>query len=494
MKEREIRLKFKKDFIFFARNCLKIRTKNGDICPFYINAAQKIVIDEIIRQLEERGYVRIIILKGRQQGVSTLVQGYYFWKVIHNKGMRAFILTHLKTATDNLFKLTNRFYQYLPDHVKPFVDRHNSQELSFTRLDSGYSIGTAGGRGTVGRGDTIQLLHCSEAGFFENAKEISSGVMQAVPRESTIIIESTANGMGNYFHEQWLAAEKGESDYKAVFLSWTLQPEYSDPIPDGFALSREETELRDLYGLTNGQMVFRRRKISEMGESLFKQEYPLNPVEAFQASMVNGFIHNDLVMAARKCQTSKYGPILIGVDPARSENGDRTSIICRQGRVAYDLSSFKTSDTMHVVGILHNMIKKSKIDAIFIDVIGIGAGIVDRLRELGFSNIVKPVNAGSTAMDPQKYRNKKAEMWGLMKDWLKDAPCQIPDEASLHSDLCAPNYDWNSNSQLVIESKESLKKRGFNSPDEAEALALTFAFPINPNQSTAKSYMNTLRI
>lgn len=494
MKEREIRLRLKSDFEYFSRNCLKIRPKEGDICPFILNSAQRIVLTEIERQLKERNYVRIIILKGRQQGVSTFMQGYFFWKVIHSKGMRAFILTHMTSATANLFKLTNRFYQYLPDYVKPWVDRQNSEELSFTRLDSGYAIGTAGGRGTVGRSDTIQLFHGSEVAFWENAKEIASGVMQAIPRESIIALESTANGMGNYFHEQWLAAERGESDYKPIFLSWTLQPEYSDPIPKDFSLSKEETALRELYNLTNGQMIFRRRKISELGEALFKQEYPLNSVEAFQASMVDGLIHTDLVDAARKCKAEKYGPILIGVDPARSENGDRTSIICRQGRVAYDLKSFKTNDTMQIVGILHNMIKESKIDAIFVDVVGLGAGVVDRLREFGYSTIVHAVNAGGKSLDQQKYKNKKAEMWALMLQWLKDTPCQIPDEASLHSDLCAPNYHWDSVTRLVIESKESLKKRGFNSPDEAEALALTFAFPINPIKNVAKSYMNTLRI
>src|ERR1041385_3056762 len=191
MKEREIRLRLKKDFEFFAKNCLKIRPKEGDICPFVLNSAQRIILEEIEKQLKERGYVRVIILKGRQQGVSTLMQGYFFWKVIHSKGVRAFILTHMTSATDNLFKLTNRFYQYLPDHVKPWVDRQNSKELSFTKLDSGYAIGTAGGRGTVGRSDTIQLFHGSEAAFWDNANEIASGVMQAIPRESIIAIEST---------------------------------------------------------------------------------------------------------------------------------------------------------------------------------------------------------------------------------------------------------------------------------------------------------------
>src|SRR5881392_2695461 len=100
MKEREIRRRLRDDYEFFARNCLKIRPKEGDICPFVLKEAQRIILREIEKQLKERNYVRIIILKGRQQGVSTFMQGYFFWKVIHTKGIRAFILTHMSSATD----------------------------------------------------------------------------------------------------------------------------------------------------------------------------------------------------------------------------------------------------------------------------------------------------------------------------------------------------------------------------------------------------------
>lgn len=495
MKEREVRIKLKNDFPFFAMNVLKIRPKVGDISLFYINKAQEYIHSRIEKQLEVNRNVRAIILKGRQQGCSTYVGGRFFWKTIHSKGIRAFILTHRSDATDNLFKMTQRFYQYLPDKLKPFVDRKNAKELSFTSLDSGYKVGTASGTGSVGRSDTIQLFHGSEVAFWENASEIASGIMQAIPRESEIILESTAKGMGNYFHHQWLLAESGESDFIPIFIPWYWDDGYQEQTPVEFSLSEEETEIRDLHHLTNEQMVWRRKKIIEIGLPLFKQEYPVNPIEAFQASAVDGLIHNDLVIRARKTQAEKYGPVIIGVDPARSENfGDRTSIICRQGRVAYGLNSFRTDDTMKVVGILHKMLKEGTIDAICVDVIGIGSGIVDRLRELGYERIVKAINAGAVAMRGDLYRNKKAEMWALMREWLKDYPVQIPDVDSLHTDLCAPNFDYNSNSQLCIESKDSLKTRGFDSPDEAEALALTFAVPINRAVGKIKSYTSVVRI
>lgn len=495
-KERETRIRLKNDFPFFAHNCLKIRPKDGDLVDFRLNKAQRYIHDILERQLLEKNYVKAIILKGRQQGCSTYIGGRDFWKVIHNKGLKAFILTHRSDATDNLFKMTLRYYKYLPDTLKPYVDRNNAKELSFTILDSGYKVGTAGS-GSVGRSDTIQLFHGSEVAFWDNASDIVSGVMQAIPKQSEIILESTANGMGNYFHEQWMFAEKGETDFIPIFIPWYWQDEYREDVKEGFSLDEEETEIRDLYGLENSQMAFRRKKIKEMGQALFKQEYPLNPIEAFQASVVQGLIKNELVVKARKEKTVKpYGPLIIGVDPSRNQgDGDRTSIICRQGRVAFDLQSFRTDDLMEVVGVIVNYINKYNPYMICIDVIGIGAGIVDRLRELGYRNIVKPINCGETAYNKAKYKNKKAEMWGETAEWLADTPCSIPDVDSIQTDLCCVTYKYNSNTQIVLEDKDSLRKRGFKSPDEAEALVLTFAFPVNETvKSSVKSYSTIERI
>lgn len=496
MNERQIRIRLKNDFEFFAGKLLKIRPKNSSengIKPFILNRVQKYIHGIIENQLKCKGYVRTLIVKGRQQGCSTYVGGRFFWKTIHIKGIRAFILTHRDDATDNLFKFTQRFYENLPDAIKPFVDRKNAKELSFPVLDSGYKVGTASGTGSVGRSDTIQLFHGSEVAFWKNPDEISSGIMQAIPRESEIILESTAKGTGNFFHEQWKKAERGDSEYIPIFIPWYWDDDYCDnkPIIGEISLSEEETEVRDINRLTNFQMYWRRKKISEMGESLFKQEYPMNANEAFQASSCDGLIHNDLVLRARReINVQGYGPIIVGVDPARSENGDSTAIIFRQGRLAYNLKSIKTSDTMNIVGILNNILKEGNVACMCIDVIGIGAGIVDRLRELGYGNIVKPINAGSSAMRSDRYRNKKAEMWGALLEWLKDYPVQIPDDDTLHTDICAPGYNYNSNSQLEIEDKNSLKKRGYNSPDRAEALVLTFGFPINTNISAIKTYHN----
>lgn len=111
------------------------------------------------------------------------------------------------------------------------------------------------------------------------------------------------------------------------------------------------------------------------------------------------------------------------------------------------------------------------------DVGGLGAGVVDRLKELIPGDIVVGVNAGSTPLEAKRFKNKRAELWALCKEWLNDEPCSVPDDDELHSDLCSIKYKVDSNSRLVMESKEDMKKRGIRSSDTADALNLTFSLP-----------------
>ena len=220
------RLRLKEDFEFYARNCLKIRTKIEGLMPLILNDAQLYIHKRIQQQIKDTGKVRAIILKGRQQGASTYVEGRYIWRTTHNKGVRAFILTHDGESTNALFEMAERYYENLPEFVKPNVSAANAKELHFGELDSGYKIGTAGNK-AVGRGQTIQYFHGSEVAFWMNASEHTKGIMQAVPDAdgTEVIWESTANGVGNFFHEQWKLAEKGLSEFQPIFVPWFWQRE-----------------------------------------------------------------------------------------------------------------------------------------------------------------------------------------------------------------------------------------------------------------------------
>lgn len=495
-KERQIRLKLKNDFIHYASRCLFIKEKTidgaGNLVSFTMNRAQRYVHEQLEMQRGQKGLVRAIILKGRQQGMSTYIGGRFFHRVTHEMGKQAFILTHLGDATNNLFDMAKRFHKYCPSAVKPTLGKNNSKELIFSGLESGYKIGTAE-NAEVGRSATIQYFHGSEVAFWPNAARLSRGILQAVPYApgTEVIFESTANGVGNYFHQEWQKAEAGKSDFICIFVPWFWQEEYTRPIPEGFCLTEQEHELKEIYGMTVENLVWRRAKIVELsvngedGEKAFNQEYPNCANEAFVLTGENNYLPNDIVVRARKCEASKYGPKVLGVDPARFGD-DRTAFIRRQGRVAYGLKSYDKIDTMEIVGLIVQAHTEEQFDKIFVDAIGLGAGIIDRCRELGLNDVLVPVNAGSKPINANKYLNKRSEMWGEMREWLLDEPVQIPDIDSLHADLCGIKYRFDSNSRLIMEKKEDMKKRGIRSPDEADALCLTFAMPASALTQTKK--------
>jgi hypothetical protein len=499
--EKRIRDLLRTNFKHYATKCLKIRTKAGQVEQFQLNRAQSYIHTKLEEQKGSIGRVRALILKGRQQGCSTYVGGRFYHRVTHHFGIQCFILTHLGDATNNLYEMAQRFYENTPDTVRPAVSTNNSKALMFGTLDSGYKIGTAENK-AVGRSSTIQLFHGSEVAFWTNASEHAKGIMQAVPdaHGTEIILESTANGVGNYFHQMWQKAEAGISDFIAIFVPWFWQEEYTRNVPEEFALTEIEVTLQDTYNLTLGQLAWRRYKIVDLsvngqdGEKSFCQEYPCNANEAFQLTGENTFIDSAIVMRARKAVAEPYGPKILGVDPARFGD-DRTSIIFRQGRVAYGLQSYTKKDVMEVVGIVVMLIREHNPDKVLIDIGGLGAGLIDRLYELGYGthndrigSLVVGINAGESAYNEKYYSNKRAEMWGETKEWLMNLPCQIPDVDSLHADLCGIKYKHSSNSQLIMEKKEEMRARGVRSPDESDALCLTFALPASaylPRKSSA---------
>ena len=488
-REKQIRQRLKNDLAHYASKCLKIRSKEGSIEPFVLNKGQLHIHNQLQMQLGATGKVRALILKGRQLGCSTYIGARYYHKVTHSFGIQAFILTHSLEATGNLYTMAKRFYEHTPALVKPQVSKTNAKELVFGMLESGYKLGTAENK-NVGRSSTIQLLHWSETAFSNNTEEHSTGIMQAIPNApgTEIILESTANGVGNFYHQEWQKAEAGISDFIAIFIPWFWQAEYAEPVNDDFIATPEECDLQDLYNLTLEQLNWRRKKIIQLsvnginGEKSFKQEYPNNANEAFQLTGEDSYIDSDVVVSARNAHVDPYGPLLVGVDPARFGD-DRTSIIFRKGRLAFNLKSYTKKDTMEVAGLVHQIIETEKPHKVFVDVGGLGAGVVDRLFELGHREVVVGINAGSSPLDANKYKNKRSEMWGLLKSWLSDGPVQIPDVDSLHSDICGVKYQFDSNSRLVMESKEHMKKRGVRSSDESDALCLTFAMPASALES-----------
>lgn len=478
------RLKLKNNYELYAAVHLQIRSKSGQITPFRFNPAQKILHQKIENQKQNLGRVRALILKGRQQGCSTYVGGRFYHITTHNRGLRTFILTHEQEATNNLFNMVERYHELMHQDFKPSTGASNRKELLFDKLDSGYRVGTAGTKG-VGRSSTIQLFHGSEVAFWPHADTHAAGILQAVPNEpgTEVILESTANGLGNLYHQMWQQAQVGANDYIPIFIPWFVQPEYQSDVPENFILSDEDRLYQRLHNLTLEQMAWRSKKIVELNDPLlFMQEYPATPDEAFQTTGIESFIPGELVLQARKQPEYKTSTVIVaGFDPAR-DGEDRDAFIYRQGLNAFGLEYNKFNSFPEKVAFCIQKLKTKSpyIHTLFIDYGGGGWEIGGMLRDAGYDSRIKVINFGSNAMRKDAYKNKRSEMYGELKKWLADEnePPSIPDDDALHSDLTAASYEYDSRTRLKLERKSEIKKRHLRSPDGADALALTFALPV----------------
>ena len=188
--------------------------------------------------------------------------------------------------------------------------------------------------------------------------------------------------------------------------------------------------------------------------------------------------------------TNIYDPIVLGVDVAR-EGDDQTVIMARRGNDAREcLRKFRKIDTMQTVSYVLEEIKRLKPDAVFIDVIGVGGGVVDRLRQLGHNviGVNSSVNPDGD-IEGVYVKNKRAEMWWRMKNWLENGGA-IPNDIDLTSELISVNYGYTANNLVILEKKENMKGRGLSSPDVADALALTFAYTVGQRNAPTQSYSN----
>ena len=283
-KLQQIRKRLFNDFPFYAKSALKIRTKEGDIAPLDLNPAQQILQDAVSKQIASEGKVRVIILKARQQGLSTYTGGYLYYAVSQQPARKAMVVTHHSDSTRALFDMTKRFHENCPEILKPHTKYSSRRELSFDVLDSSFVVATAGGD-SVGRGETLTHVHASELAFWNKstAQDIWNGLIQAVPntKGTAIFVESTANGVTGTFYDLWRGAVDGTNGFVPVFIPWFTDPDYREPVSKTFERTPDEEDLADKYNLDDEQLMFRRRKIAQNGIDLFNQEYPAQPEDAF---------------------------------------------------------------------------------------------------------------------------------------------------------------------------------------------------------------------
>jgi len=275
------------------------------------NWAQQEYLDSVRDQFASTGRARVITLKARQLGLSTITEACGFSLSFIIPNYRSLVIAHEADASRNLLRMTKRYWANAPwkDH---YTLKHNTRnDIEWEETGSSFGVATAGKKGDagVGRSATNHFVHASEVGLWEDAESVMLGLQNSVPPTpgTFIVLESTANGTGNYFHRTWEEAEAGDSDYVPLFFPWWRHPEYTIEFyrlldtPLGH-LDEDETLLVSLLsGVSRDEqrsrILWRRwaiRNLCGNNTLKFQQEYPATPEEAFVASGLNVFPHEAL--------------------------------------------------------------------------------------------------------------------------------------------------------------------------------------------------------
>lgn len=342
---------------------LYVVDKDGMSIPFKLNWAQEKFLEVFEEQWNAGKPVRIIVLKARQLGISTLVQAIIFLLTLNIKHQRSVVIGSEVDNAQHLLGMSHHYWETYP-YAKLHAQKYGSRnELAWSDTGGSIKVMTSG-NAKAGRGKTTRALHASEVAFYENPRKVMLGMLQSVPtRPGTFVcMESTANGLGDYFCDRWEAAEGGDSDYIPLFFPWDQHYEYRAsyigvPFDNLGDLDAEEKLLRR-RGLDDDQLAWRRwaiRNLTDNDIHQFHQEYPLTPEEAFVSTGSNVFpiaklrecyepeegmkgrlyyengvqfqpdINGPLTIFRWPSPDTEYGKYLIGGDPTHTTRGDSAS-------------------------------------------------------------------------------------------------------------------------------------------------------------------------
>lgn len=305
IREEQARLIAQNPFLLVEEKYLTIKLKGGGFGKLILNSVQKKFLNVVKEKFFKGEPIRMIILKARQVGISTLIEAIIYAFTSRMKAVTASVIADDLDGANYLFSMQKTFQEYLDDTYKPLIERSNEKKLAFHKLGSEIFIDTAENT-NIGRKYTLQFVHLSEAAFYRKSlNNILLGINQAIPQLSGTMefIESTANGISNDFYDLWQAAKASKNDYIPFFIGWNEVLEYSRllvsdklyPI-DGikFINSKEcekfikdESELEKRYNLSREQINWRRWTIVNNcnGNLLkFRQEFPITPEEGFLAT------------------------------------------------------------------------------------------------------------------------------------------------------------------------------------------------------------------
>mgnify|MGYP001617758082 CR=1 FL=1 len=304
-----------------------IVNRDMESVPFNLRPAQKRILKEL--------HGMDIILKARQEGISSLILAIFALDFLTIENMRCVVVSHEEKATQRLLERVKYFLESMkrtwPQGEMPFTLKYNSRyELVNLDKNSTFYIGTAGAR-AFGHGDTINNLHLSEFSRWPDQERMLIGILQAVPKDGRVIIESTANGFGDHFYKLWAKNENEPQPFYCHFVPWFEDPEYVYPIKDDMEfidahpVYGDEQSLINKHHLKLEQMAWRRWKIDQMAGNLdtFAEQFPSNAEEAFIVSGNPVWSPHLLKWYLTQCEEPKRVGDLIGYNPIGFEENEK---------------------------------------------------------------------------------------------------------------------------------------------------------------------------
>jgi len=280
---------------------LTIKTKKGELLKFTLNTVQKLVLDKIKSIMAKGKPVRLWVLKARQTGISTLIEAIVYAYTSQREATNSLVIADDVDGANYIFSMQKLFQEALEDHLKPTPKHSNEKKLEFDKIHSQILIDTAENL-SAGRKYTFRNVHLSEVAYFKDLKTLMLGLNQSVPNlAGTFVVgETTANGIGNQFYDEWQSASLGQSDWETIFIPWFMVDEYSLNLENGklypvdaieFSSPTEkekflieEKALAIKYKWAPEQVNWRRWCIvNQCNRSVlqFNQEYPDSPETAF---------------------------------------------------------------------------------------------------------------------------------------------------------------------------------------------------------------------
>lgn len=459
----------------YSQALIKIEDEGGALVPFKLNEAQRVVWSEVTRQQEQGRPVRVAICKGRQQGMSTLLQMYLAWKMFTTPGARCLTVSHTLASVHSLYDKVERAWSELPEVLRPERDTGGERGRRMRMADplrSFYRADSAHDPESVGRGMTLHHVHLSEAPQFRQPEETAQAVLATVPDhpDTSVFIESTAKGASGWFYEVFLegmnALSRGEEpEIMPVFVPWYLTERYTRSKRSGEPdLTPAELEFQKKYNLTEGQVRWYRDQRTRYGDRV-TEEYPSEWREAFLSSGMSFFDREALAhyrdnrrepLKRGRYRTTKrdgktrgafqqdwQGPThifadpdkdhsyVIGVDFASGRARDHSSIIVldkdARSICATHRSKMMPEDVLAEAVFLGHAYNRALIVP---ERSGIGVTLVDRLvHDWGYQNTYRET-------DPSKVRFHKAARFGWAtsnstKAWLLEEMAMIVNKKSI---------------------------------------------------------------